>query len=174
MAAEQQDSLSSQQSANSHSSFLERSKKFAKLFNCPFSKTSKFNWDWRKNLNWSTKAHVLRAVEYYEKQIAAETDESKKKKLFVDLCLRSMTNSLKLVYPMNNLSIYSDETEDISEDDGEDEVIEREVNEREVNESEEDGSEDSETDGSVIEDTNTEGFYEEIACGIYACDIYVL
>ncbi len=26
----------------------------------------------------------MRAVEYYEKQIAAETDESKKKKLFVD------------------------------------------------------------------------------------------
>ena len=109
----------------------------------------------------------MHAVEYYEKKIAAETDESKKKKLCVD-SNKPNSNSLKLVYAMClcNLSIYSDEEHDISEDDGdddgEDEVNEGEVIEREVNDREEDGNDDGDTDESVIEDINTDGFYGEI------------
>eukprot|EP01084_Bolivina_argentea_P180435 311741_1 len=51
------------------------------VLTCPFTKNSDFNWNWENKMNWSLKAHVLRAVEFFRSDPLAKIDAKTSKKV---------------------------------------------------------------------------------------------
>eukprot|EP01084_Bolivina_argentea_P054914 100705_1 len=74
---------------------IARNKTIRKILECPFSKSSKYHWNWEKKKNYSLKAYVLRAWEFFEHDELTEIDpQTGEKKIPWTLILNCMFKSV--------------------------------------------------------------------------------